>query len=207
MRLAALIDLPGPGEARRAAREELAKPAYDRSKPPLTYRILVWILHKLGELLDKAGGAVPGGKLGLLLLALLVVGLAAVVITKVRPARRGVRSGELFDAGRVLTAQEHRRRAEVAAERGDHADAVRERLRAIVRELEQRGVLDPRPGRTADEVAREAGAAVPTLLQPLRRGATVFDEIWYGGRTADSSSYAILVEVDRVVAAARLVVA
>jgi hypothetical protein len=48
---------------------------------------------------------------------------------------------------------------------------------------------------------------VPAIAGPLRRGATVFDEIWYGGRTADASSYAVLVEVDRAVTAAPLVLA
>ena len=207
MRLAVLLDLPGPDEARRAARDELAKPAYDRAKPPLTYRIIKWIITKLTELLDKASATVPGGRVGLLFIALLVIGLGALVVVKLRPAVRSPHSDELFDPGRVRTADEHRRRAEQAAERGDHAEAVRERLRAIVRELEQRGLLDVRPGRTADEVAHEAGRAVPSLAEPLRRGTTTFDEIWYGGRAADGSSYAVLVEVDRVVSATRLVVA
>ena len=65
---------------------------------------------------------------------------------------------------------------------------MRERLRAVVRELESRGVLEPRPSRTADEVARDGSAAVPDLAEPLRRATTTFDEIWYGGRTADASS-------------------
>lgn len=207
MRLPLLLDLPGPAEAREAARHELAKPAYDKAKPPLTYRILKWVIDKLAELLARTTASVPGGRLGLLMILLLVAGLVALVVVKVRPALRSQRSDELFDAGRVLDADEHRRRAEQAAARGDHADAVRERLRAVVRELEQRGLLDARPGRTADEVATEAGTAVPSLSEPLRRGVTVFDEVWYGGRTADASSYAVLVEVDRLVGATRLVVA
>ncbi|MCW2600344.1 MAG: hypothetical protein JWM02_2173 [Frankiales bacterium] len=201
------ISLPGPDEARQAARQELAKPAYEKAKPPLTYRVITWVLNKLSELLDKATASVPGGRVGLLLIALLVLALLAVVVVRLRPALRSQRSEQLFDAGRVLTADSHRRRAEQAAARGDYAEAVRERLRAVVRELEQRGLLDMRPGRTADEVAREAGTAVPTLAEPLRRGATVFDEVWYGGRTADASSYAVLVELDRQVTATRLVVA
>jgi hypothetical protein len=48
---------------------------------------------------------------------------------------------------------------------------------------------------------------VPAVADDLRRAAVVFDEIWYGGRTADASSYAFLVEVDDRVAASRLAVA
>jgi hypothetical protein len=34
-----------------------------------------------------------------------------------------------------------------------------------------------------------------------------FDEIWYGGRNADSAAYAVIVGADGAVSAARLVVA
>jgi hypothetical protein len=204
--LSVLLILPTPEAAREAARRELSKRAYENAKPPLAYRVLTWILDKLGTLLNKASGSVPGGRVGLLLIVLLAAAVAALVVVKLRPTLRSPGSDELFDTGQTLTAQEHRRRADQAAARGDHPEAVRERLRAIVRELEQRGLLDARPGRTADEVAREAGTAVPPLAAPLRRATTVFDEVWYGGRSADASSYAVLVEVDRLVLATRLVV-
>ena len=207
MTLPLLLGLPSPDEARRAALRELARPAYADARPPLAYRVLRWLLDHLSQLLTKATTSVPGGRLGLLMLVLLVTGLLAVVLVRFRPSLRTGHRDELFGAGRVLTAEEHRRLADAAAARGDHAEAVRERLRAVVRELEQRGVLDARPGRTADEVADEAGTAVPALAAPLRRGTTVFDEVWYGGRTADASSYAVLVEVDRVVTATRMVAA
>ena len=199
--------LPSPGAAREAALHELSKAAYDRAKPSLASRAVTYLFDKLNELLSKAAGSVPGGRAGLLLLVLLVVGIGFLVVYRLRPSLRDPSAGELFGDGAVLTPDEHRYRAEQAAARGDFADAVRERLRGIVRELEQRGVLDPRPGRTADEVAREAGAAVPTIAEPLREAATVFDEVWYGGRIADATSYASLVEVDRFVTAARLVIA
>ena len=56
-------------------------------------------------------------------------------------------------------------------------------------------------------MAREAGALVPGVADPLRRGVTVFDGIWYGGRVADAASYALLVDVDAQVTQARLVLA
>lgn len=198
--------LPSPEAAREAARHELSKVAYDRAKPSLASRVVTYVFDKLSELLDKATGSIPGGSVGLLLLVLIVVGIAVLVAVRLRPSLRDPHAGELFGEGAVLSPEEHRARAEQAAARGEFAEAVRERLRGVVRELEQRGVLDARPGRTADEVAREAGAAVPIIAEPLRRAATDFDEVWYGGRTADASSYAALVEVDRFVTAARLVI-
>ncbi len=206
-RLAAVGDLPGAQEAREQARRELARTPYQQAKPSLTTRALQWIYEHVIELLNKTTASVPGGRLGVLLLVLVVVGLAAVVLVRLRPSLRQARTDALFSLASDLTADEHRRLADDLSTRGDHAQAVRERLRAVVRELEQRGVLDPRPGRTADEVAAEAGRLVPTIAAPLRRGVGVFDDVWYGGRSADAASYAVLVEIDAAVTGARLVVA
>ena len=122
--------------------------------------------------------------------------------------RRGARAGApVVELSGPLDAAEHRRRADGYAAEGRFAEAVRERMRAIVRELETRGVLEPRPGRTADEVAREAGAAVRAVAPDLRTAATVFDEVWYGGRTATAQADALLRQADQRVQRAQLVVA
>jgi hypothetical protein len=203
--VALAVDELSRQDAADAAREELARRPYQEAQPPLLSRVLGRVFRELGELLDRAAAAAPGGWLGLLLLLALLVLVVAVVLARVRPRREGRRSG-LFDTGIPLTAADHRSRAEDAAARGQFAEAVRERLRAVVRELEARGVLDPRPGRTADEVAREAGAAVPEVAGELRRAAQLFDEVWYGGRPATADSYRTLVDVDRHLLERRLVV-
>ena len=194
--------------ARDAAREELSRRDYDVAQPPLLVRVLGRVLRWIGDALDTAAEAVPGGAFGLVLVLVLLVALVAVVLARVRPGSDGREARTpLFAGATTLTADEHRARAEQAAAAGAWADAVRERLRAVVRDLEARGVLDPRPGRTAGEVAHDAGAAVPAVADDLRRGAVLFDEIWYGGRPADASSYALLVEVDRRVGSSRAVLA
>ena len=202
-----LLDLPGRDEAREAAQRELSKHAYQEARPPWFERLVRWVLGKLQDAFDKASGNVPGGRLGLLVLVLLLAGLVALVLVKLRPATRTKGLPELFDGGQELTADGHRRLAEQAAARGAWAEAVRERLRAVVRELEARGVVEPRPGRTADEVALEAGRVVPSLSGPLLAGARLFDEIWYGGHEADASSYRVLVELDERVGNPGLVLA
>jgi hypothetical protein len=192
--------------ARRVAHQELLDHKYSASKPPLIVRLVGGAIRKLLELLDRAAGHVPGGGFGLLLLALLIAGVVALVLVRLRPGGSHDGGAGVFGGGRALTAAEHRTRAEQAAAAGRWAEAVRERLRAIVRELEARGVLEPRPGRTAGEVARDGSAAVPSIAAPLIRATTTFDEVWYGGRAADASSYAVLVSADEAVASARLVV-
>lgn len=193
--------------ARDAAREELSRPEYDAAQPPLLLRLVGRAVRALGDLLDGAAAAVPGGRLGLVVLLLLLAGFVAVVLARVRPGAEARGPAPLFAGSAVLDAAQHRVLAESAAAEGRWAEAVRERLRAVVRDLETRGVLDPRPGRTAAEVARDAGQAVPAVAEDLRRAAVRFDEIWYGGRTADAASYALLVEVDGRVGSSRMVVA
>jgi hypothetical protein len=193
-------------QARDAAREELSNPGYDDAQPPLVLRLLGRLVRELLDLLERAASATPGGAFGVLVLLTLLALLVGVVLAKVRPQRGRRRSAAVFDDATVRAAAEHRADADAAAAQGRFADAVRERLRAVVRELESRGVLDPRPGRTADEVAREAGAVVPEIADDLTRGTRLFDEVWYGGRPADASSYAVLVGVDGAVTGRRLAV-
>lgn len=199
-----LLDGIGREDARDAVREELRRREYEDARPPLLLRLVGRVLREVGELLDRAAGAAPGGRLGLLALAVLLGLLVLVVLQRVGPLARTKAARPLFEGSAVLSADEHRALAERAAAGGDFAEAVRERLRAVVRDLEARGALDPRPGRTAGEVARDAGAALPEAAQDLVRATTVFDEVWYGGRVADAQSYAVLVEVDRRVSATRL---
>ena len=182
--------------AREAAERELRRREYVDAQPSPLVRLAGRVLREIGELLDRAAGAAPGGRLGLLALLALVVLLVAVVLARIGPLARSSRPPALFAGSATLTADEHRALAQSAAEQGRWADAVRERLRAVVRELEARGALDPRPGRTAGEVARDGGAAVPDVAPDLARAAALFDEVWYGGRPADASSYALLVAVD-----------
>ena len=196
---------PGRDEARELARRELQQREYDAAKPPLLNRLITGALNKLDELINQAANHLPGGRTGLVLLVALVIALVTVVIVRLQPTTTGRRVDGAFDLGPALSPDEHRRLAEQAASESRYGEAVRERLRAIVRELESRGVLDSRPGRTAGEVARDASAAVPALAEQLHRGALLFDEIWYGGRRANATSYAVLVDLDRRVTASALV--
>lgn len=70
------------------------------------------------------------------------------------------------------------------AAEGRYAEAVRERLRAMVRELVDRGVITHRPGWTVTELAREAGSARPPVAPPMRDASGIFSEIWYAKQPA-----------------------
>ncbi|MDX8140947.1 DUF4129 domain-containing protein [Lentzea sp. BCCO 10_0061] len=193
----AVADVPvdlGRDEAREAAVRELSDPAYVSDDPNPLQRAIEWILDRLGELFAGAGGM--SGLTAIVIIVAVVVLIVIVIRLRVGRTGRVLRSGAKVFGSTVMTAAEHRAAAEKAAAAGDLAEAVRERFRAVVRELEQRGVLDARAGRTVDEVAFEAGQALPVLADDLRGAAMQFDDVWYGGRTATAEGYQALVSVD-----------
>ncbi|MEU2036329.1 DUF4129 domain-containing protein [Nocardia amamiensis] len=104
---------------------------------------------------------------------------------------------------RLGSAADHRAAAESAAQRRDFDSALRERFRAVLRGLEQHGVLEVRRSRTARETADDVTTALPlevaTELQPAARS---FDEVVYGGRRAGEDEYRRLEYADRFSAAA-----
>jgi len=73
----------------------------------------------------------------------------------------------------------------------------------VVRDLEERGLLDERPGRTAHEAARLAGAALPSVAELLARGGDLFDDVVYGDRDATADDDATMRALDAAVRAAR----
>lgn len=194
--------------AREAAQRELTKGIYHQDDPSLFERVIERIVRWLDARLTDAAHAAPGGGIGLLAIAAVIAAVIALIFWRTGPLRRSAgRADPDLELSGPLDAEEHRRRANLYAAERRYAQAVRERMRAIVRELETRGVLEPRPGRTADEVAREAGELVPSVSGELRGAARVFDEIWYGGRPAAAGADAAMREADHRVRSAPLVVA
>ncbi|GGL25860.1 DUF4129 domain-containing protein [Nocardia jinanensis] len=97
----------------------------------------------------------------------------------------------------------HGSAAERAAAHGDFDTALRERFRAVLRGMEQRGLLEVRRSRTARETSHEASASLPTAHSgELPAAAQAFDEVVYGGRSASEDEYRRLTQADRFSAAA-----
>lgn len=183
----------GRAEARELARRELEKRIYHRDDPSLVERFLTWLFVQLGQ---RGADLVPGGWYGLILILLLLVLLIVAIRLRLGPMGRSHAVPSAALAGATLTPQQHRTAAEQAAASGQWAEAIRERLRAIARDLEERVVIDPTPGRTADELAAEAGTALPDYASELRAAARIFDDVWYGNRPATRESYERLLRLD-----------
>ena len=182
--------------AQKAARRELAKRMYHENDPSLYERALNAFWDWLGKLLDAASSATPGGTVGLIVLTLAVVTVIAALWWRLgTPRRQALSAPALFDE-RPRTAAEHRAAAEAHAAQGHWNPALQERMRAIVRSLEERALLDVRPGRTADEAATDAARTLPAHTDRLRAAAREFDDVTYGGRRASEQSYHRVAELD-----------
>lgn len=183
--------------AREAARRELSKRLYHENDPSWFQRALNAFWDWVGKLLSTAATATPGGALGLVVIILAVLAVLGALWWRLgTPRREPASSAALFD-DRPRSAAEHRATAEAHAAQGHWNQAVQERMRAIVRSLEERALLDIRPGRTADEAAAEAARALPAHADRLHTAARDFDDVTYGGRRASGQSYQRIAELDR----------
>jgi hypothetical protein len=186
----------GRQAAQRLARQELSKAIYHPHESFLT-----WLNHQLDRLFNSASGAVPGGWWTLVALAAAAVLIAAFVFARVGPvasSRRQASTG-LLGGARPMTAQQHRELAENLAQAGDYSGAVLEYVRAIAVGLEERAIILPGPGRTADEFAAEAGRLVPALAAELTAASQLFDDIRYGGRDGTRDGYELVRDLDHAV--------
>jgi len=180
--------------AHELAERELSKPIYPRTS--LTQRFTDWLDELLFRIAEKAS-TLPGGWFTI---AVLVLVLAVAAVFAVRIARRTMRTNRggdhtLFGAAELSAAQ-HRATAEQFAAQGDWTPAIRHRLRAVARQLEETGVLDPVPGRTSYELARAAGASIPALSGESLSAATAFNDVAFGSRAGTASAYRVIADLD-----------
>lgn len=180
--------------AHQAAQQELNKPIY--SKGSAEEQLADWLNGIVYRLLQKAA-SMPGGWLTATALFVLLVIAVAVAIHIARRTMRTNRGGDysLFEPGQ-LTAAQHRATAENHAAQRDWTSAIRHRLRAVARQLEETGTLNPAPGRTANELARDAGAALPQLAGQLSDAATAFNDVTYGEQPGTQRAYQMIADLD-----------
>lgn len=189
--------------ARELARRELEKPLYQSDKPSWLAR--VW--ERFTDWLDGLFSNVPspsengpgGGWVSWIIIILILMAAIALVFWVMRGRRIAVSLRDELLEDRPSTAKEHRDEAARLAVAGDWAQAIRERLRAIARDLEERVILQPRPGRTANELAVEAGAELPECADELTACVRIFDDVWYGDRPGTPEGYQRLTDLEVLV--------
>lgn len=174
--------VPDPDQARDWLGDELSRAEYQDS---LLERFGRWF----SEFLDTVGQAT--GRVGLmnpvLATALLVV-LAGLLAFALSRLRRNVTVREsratVFTEAR-LRAEDHRRSAREALDRGRWDEAVVEAVRALAAGLTERGLVPEQADITVHELTDRAAALYPSLDARLRSTGAAFDETRYGDRPAD----------------------
>ncbi len=195
---------PDADEARRWAEEELSRSVYS-DEPTLLERVWNWFLELLQRLTDLEASAPPN-----LVPVLVVVGVVALLVVAlylagpVRTRRRQAQGGShaVFDDADATSA-DLTAAADAAADRGDWPQAVLMRFRAIVRSLDERAVLDDRPGLTAHEASTAAAARLPDCAPGLTWAGRLFDDVCYGSVRPDATDDGRLRELAAAVARSR----
>ena len=170
---------PDADEARRAATKELSREIY-QDHPDLWDRFWQWIL----DLLDTQSlvpGVPPWVSTAIVVTIAAVIALLILLTTRLTSARR-VRTVPLSVFTDDRDAATLTRAADEAAERADFATAVVERFRAIIRSLDEHGVIDEYPGMTALEAAALTHQSLGEhpVVAPLYEAAHLFDAVLYG---------------------------
>jgi hypothetical protein len=180
--------LIGRRAARILARRELSRENF-----------LQRLLHDLERFLHVGGSAIPTGWFGLIVLAVLAVVLVVVIFAFVRPGRPSRNRQSAVVGNKTRTAHDYRKSAARLAASGDFGAAIIDGVRAVAAELEERGILRPKLGRTAHELATEAAAELPALAADLRSATGMFDDIRYGDHPGTEAGYQLVSRLDAAV--------
>jgi hypothetical protein len=204
-RLRVLIDTlalpPGsvaqdPSAAQNALRDVFRQDAFSNlgaapSNDSLFARIGRGIVDALNWLSSHTVGAL--GPVPALVLAALVLGaIVAYVLLRLRSAgSRAARGAALVEPlPQSLDADAEWRRAEEAAARGEHREAVRHAFRSALLASAQRGRLRVDASWTTSELlSRARGDA--DLVARLAPAAASFDQAWYSGRTVTAQDWEV----------------
>ena len=172
---------PDADEARRAAGRELSRPIY-HDHHDLWDRIWSWIREHF-----DAGSMIPGvpSWVSTAIVVLVVaagIALLILLLTRLSSARRVATPPPLSVLTDDRDADTLTRAADAAAVQADFATAVVERFRAIIRSLDERGIIDEYPGMTALEAATLTHRALGEhrVVSPLYEAAHLFDAVLYG---------------------------
>ncbi|WP_241704833.1 DUF4129 domain-containing protein [Leifsonia shinshuensis] len=197
LRLDVPVD-PSSPQAQDWLRNELAKPEYQAAKPTWFDLASKAVQDWLGSLFSG-----PSGDAGPVLLLVVVVVVAALIVAaflifgRPRINRRAASDRRaLFGADDGRSADELRRSAAEAARAADWPLAIEEQFRAIAAALDERTLVDVRPGTTATEFAAQAARSAPDQAAELRQAARTFDEVRYLDRPGSEAGYQQLVALD-----------
>jgi hypothetical protein len=191
---------PDPDTARVWVERELARPEYHQG---LLERLYGWLVEEWYRLQAAALDASPLSTAASIVVVTLLVVVVVLVASRVRrEPLRSVRA-EAGPVGSLVSAEEHRRNAESALASGRVDEALVEAFRAIAARAVQRGVLEERPGLTADELTAGLSPFFPDHSGALAQASTKFDLVFYGDVPATAQDARAVLELDEALRVAR----
>lgn len=192
---------PDAEEARRWAEDELSRSVYDQ-EPTLLERVWQWFVDLLDSIFATDIPAPPN-----VVPVIVVLGAAAVLAVVIylagplRSRRRARQASHAVFDDPHATSTDLTEAADAAAARGDWSLAVLMRFRAIIRSLDERAIVEDRPGITAHEASTAAAAALPGCAAGLHWAGRLFDDVRYGdvrpGRDEDAQLRELAGQVER----------
>lgn len=196
---------PSPEQAHQWAVDELSKDVYNQ-RESLWEMFTRWLSERFNSL--QGIGSNDSRLITIVVVAVLIAVVIAILFAVRRAGRLSSAVGSRRGSTEVLlddarSAADMRSAAQVAAASGNFSLAVVERFRAIARSLEDRTILEERPGRTAREVCFDATPRLPQFADDLRWAADLFDVVCYSEADADRNQYERMVLLDDAIAAAR----
>ena len=193
------VPVRDPRQVREVVHEVLSRPEFRPPQRSLTERVLDWVLEGIGRLLAALGGSGAGGIVGLVLLALVLVGVGVLAARFSRGLTPSPEVAAAVPGGWRRSAGDWRAEAEAQERAGAWRTAVRSRYRALVADLASRGLVEEVPGRTAGEYRREVGRALPEAATDFAGATELFEVAWYGRSSTGAGDAAHLRDLaDRV---------
>jgi hypothetical protein len=198
---------PDADEARRWVEQELSDPAYAEAQPTPLDRMA----RAIGDFIESLFSGGPGPGWGPIVAVIAVVVLVVLLVAafaiwgRPRGAARFVRPDEA-----LLGSDEGRSAAQLRADAERHAAAsawdaaIADRMRALARDLSDRGVVDTPPGATVHGFARRAGTAFPSQAARLEAAASTFDDVRYLRRPGSAEAYHAVRDLDDELSATRV---
>ena len=199
-----MLTQPPAAGAPAAVRDTLAAvfadPAFDRSlRDTLLRRLWSWV----GGLFDRIGAAVAespaaqwSARVLLVLLALLLLGRAAMLLWAWRASREAARLGRRGVGGGRL-ARDPWVAAQEAAAAGRYTEAAHLLYQALLQLLAARERLRLHPSKTVGDYARELRVRSSAAFHPFRAFARDYERVVYGLEEVDREHF------DRLRAAAQ----
>ncbi len=189
-------------DVNREVEEVLSRPEFDYG-PSWWEQAVEWLAERLedllGPLLPEAGTF--GGGASSLVAWLVIVAAAALVVFAVVRAVRNRRAGRgsddatpfEVDVDHQQPASHWRDEAGRLEAAGEWREALRARVRQLVRTLTDEGLVTDSAGRTTGELRTELGGSAPGAVPDVDVVFGRFESVWYGGAGHDGDDHAAVV--------------